>query len=189
LRGPFISKDRIEFRYRSINHSNRAKLSDRNGFALLFLSVLYVLYLTMPEPIDDVLVSPLGCQFTKKKASSVGGNIPSSAPASVIAHSKPPRCKCSMAACIRRIEAYRMQVSLCCGLPMARSRRVILDPLGWLQFTLKEIPYVWRVHGIIAPGYNASELLLDCFGGDDAHQFTAFCTRRVKTPGHDQARA
>jgi hypothetical protein len=71
---------------------------------------------------------------------------------------------------------------------MARSRRVIRDP--WLQFTLKEIPYVWRVHGIIAPGYNASELLLDCFGGDDdAHQFTAFWTRRVKTPGQDQARA
>jgi hypothetical protein len=68
LRGPFISKDRIEFRYRAINHSNRAKLSDRNGCALLFLSVLYVLYLSMPEPVDDVLVSPLGCQFTKNKA-------------------------------------------------------------------------------------------------------------------------
>lgn len=65
LRGLFISKDRIEFRYRAINHSNRAKLSDRNGFALLFLPVLYVLYLSMPEPVDDVLVSPLGCQFTK----------------------------------------------------------------------------------------------------------------------------
>ncbi len=64
LRGLFISKD-LEFRYRAINHSNRAKLSDRNGFALLFLSVLYVLYLSMPELVDDVLVSPLGCQFTK----------------------------------------------------------------------------------------------------------------------------
>jgi len=40
---------------------------------------------------------------------------------------------------------------------------------------------VWRVHGIIAPGYNASEFLLDSFGGDDAHQFTAFWTRMVKT--------
>jgi hypothetical protein len=36
---------------RAINHSNRAKLSDRNGFALLFLSVLYVLYLSLPEQL------------------------------------------------------------------------------------------------------------------------------------------
>jgi hypothetical protein len=30
--------------------------------------------------------------------------------------------------CIWRIEAYRMQVSMCCGLPMVRCRRVIRDP-------------------------------------------------------------
>jgi len=43
IAGPFIPKTASKFRFRAINH---AKFSNRNGFALLFLSILYVLYLS-----------------------------------------------------------------------------------------------------------------------------------------------
>jgi hypothetical protein len=76
----------------------------------------------MAKPTDNVIDLHHALQLAKWGL-SLGGNISSPAAASVIAHWKSPRSKCFIAACIWRIDAYRTQVLICCGLPTALSRQ------------------------------------------------------------------
>ena len=123
LRRFLILKDCIESSYCAVDHTTSTSNSlivvvSRNLF--LLLSLCFDSPCLGQLTMSSTFITP--CSLRKWARRWEATFLRRRRPA-LLAHSKSPRSKCFIAACIWRIDAYRTQVLICCGLPTALSRQ------------------------------------------------------------------